>query len=458
MVVDLFNVIRDLVVSATGKRVRIRAQRYGVVSRFHFPTGKVVAVAVVGVVRGHVIHVERKGEQLAFAVLQGHGGLVERGKVERRLFYSARGIGRRVIHLQRNAAVPFALVGDEHLHRYRVVCFERAARLRLYALHFIGKFGIGETVTEGVLHGAVVIDVSLFRGGFVVLIAHIYVFAVIDIVIIGTRIACNALRTGIDESRIGSNIVRPGIHSPAGGIHIALEYRGNGLGAALAERAERKHRVYIVSFHEIELHYVAGIQKQYNVFKSLRGHKLDERLFFGAYFKIGARFVRIGIFFILPGGQVAPLAAKAADNYYRSIGKRKRIAHQRGIVRYRRLVQTVEFAFRAVQRRTGSSVLICLHHVDYILIDVKSALVERVYKPRGLFIGCLARAGAGNNEAAVGSAPAEHVELCDVFAEGQGVVLVTEHNYALFGDLLGKRVALCKRLFATLAEACAVAV
>ena len=190
----------------------------------------------------------------------------------------------------------------------------------------------------------------------------------------------------------------------------------------------------------------------------MRGHKLDERLFFGAYFKIGARFVRIGIFFILPDGQVAPLAAKAADNYYRSIGKRKRIAHQRGIVRYRRLVQTVEFAFRAVQRRTGSSVLICLHHVDYVLIYFKPALFQRADKARGLLVRRLARTRAGDDEAAVGSSPAEHVELCDVFAEGQGVVLVTEHNYALFGDLFGKRVALCKRLFTAFAKAGAVAV
>ena len=249
--------------------------------------------------RRHILGGERNRHNLGFAWLQQ----LRLGKAREhnvRLFNSALRVRRSVIDLYDVLAADAAGVRDLHLHRDRAACAGKG-------FDALFKRRIGKPVTERILNSRSVFNVTVRSSGFVVPIADVDAFRILDVVAVEIAIG-EASR--IPVGRGACQIVCTGIDQSAGRIDRTAQHGTYRIETDRAGASDPQHRIDPV-FDKAKLHRVGGIDQNDRLCKALCLDERDQIFFVLCQFEIVPSIVHGGV-----AGRVHILrkvAALAAD-------------------------------------------------------------------------------------------------------------------------------------------------
>ena len=377
-----------------------------------------VAACAERVERSHVLGGERNRHNLGFTRLQ-QLCLTETRQNDVRLFNAALGVRRGVVDLHHVLARDAAGVGDLYLHGNRLA---RAGK----GFDALFKRGIAEAVAERVLHGRIVVDVSVRRCGFVVAIAHIDAFRILHVVAIEVAVG-EAARVPIGGRR--SQIVRIRVDEPAGRVDRTAQHIADRVKADRAGAADPKHRVNAV-LNEAELHRVGGVDQHDCLCVALRFDERDQVFLVLRQFEVVPSVVRRGVarrVHILR--KIAALAADAGQDDDRRVGIVLCLLQHRVGVSGRRSLGRREV-------RTGVAALLRTGHagifveVHKLLIDGKARVLQSLDHVHvcGGVAGTAARSAVDRIDRAV----AEQVDLCARFQRQRAVFVLQKNDAFVF--------------------------
>ena len=340
------------------------------------------------------------------------------------LLHAALGIGRGVVDLHDVLTRDRAGVCDLDLHGDDAVAVG-------IALDALLKVRIAQTVAKGVLHGAVIVDKAVGRGGLIVAVADIDALGVLDIVA-GLEVAVSKV-PGVPEGGGGGEVIGVGIDQAAGGIDRAGQRLTNRVEADRAGAADPERGVHAV-LEEAELHRVGGVDEHDGLREALRLHEREQVFLVLRQLEIVPSVVGLAVAcgeHILR--QVAALAADAGEHDDRGVGEVLRLLqHRLGVGGGGNLGRSEVGAGIAALLRAGDPGVPVEFHE--LLVDLKPGILQALDDVH--IRGGVARAAARAAVDRIDRAVAEEVDLA-AGCERKRAVFVPEQHKALCLETFG---------------------
>ena len=283
--------------AAVDHLMRVAHQLDGIIARFQHIASR--AFAVKG---SHILFAEGNGQGFRFARIQQLGFSKARQHYVG-FFDTALSVRRGVIHLG-DVLAGYA-PGVFHLHLH-----DNVPAAVHEAFDGLGERSVAQPIAEGILHGPVIINEAVRRGGFIVTVAHINTFRIFHIVALQVAIGEAA---SIVKGRSSGQIISIYIRQAAGRVHNAGQHAAHRIEAHRAGAAHPQAGVH--AFNKSQFHGVGGVDEHDDLFILLTFHQVQQSFFVLGQFQIMPSVV---CFAVTCGkhihGQISALAANTRQN------------------------------------------------------------------------------------------------------------------------------------------------
>ena len=255
----------------------------------------------------HVLLAERDRQHLRFSRLQEFR-FRETRQYHVSFLDAAFGVRRGIVNLRHILAR--GLTGIGHLHLQDDV---PAAVHKVF--DGLGEGCITQTETKGILHGGIIIDITIRRRCFIVAVAYINPFGVFNIIALQVAVGEAAC---IIVSRRRSQVISVNISQASGGIHLTGQRLAHCVEANSAGAADPQAGVH--AFHKTQFHGIGGVDQHDHLAIILALDQVQQILFILGQFQIVPPIICLAV----SGSehvlrQVAALAADAGDDDDRGI-------------------------------------------------------------------------------------------------------------------------------------------